>query len=61
VRSGKPESGTLTIEARYQAGEVWIIVSDNGRGLNRDKILAKGLERGLVPPAPPCAMKRFTT
>jgi two-component system chemotaxis sensor kinase CheA len=50
VRSGKPESGTLTIEARYQAGEVWIIVSDNGRGLNRDKILAKGLERGLVPP-----------
>jgi two-component system chemotaxis sensor kinase CheA len=50
VKAGKPEGGSVIIEARYQAGEVWIIVRDNGRGLNRDKILAKATERGLVQP-----------
>jgi two-component system chemotaxis sensor kinase CheA len=48
LKLGKPETGKITIEARYEGGEVWIIVSDDGRGLNRDKILAKATERGLV-------------
>ncbi|MFH0879153.1 MAG: chemotaxis protein CheA [Lentisphaerota bacterium] len=48
VKAGKPENGSITIEARYQAGEVWILIIDNGRGLNRDKILSKAIERGLV-------------
>ncbi|OPY58566.1 MAG: Chemotaxis protein CheA [Pelotomaculum sp. PtaU1.Bin035] len=45
---GKPESGRVTIEAKHSAGEVWIIVEDDGRGLDREKILKKGIERGLI-------------
>ena len=45
---GKSEAGNVTIEARYEGGEVWIIVSDDGRGLNREKILAKAVEKGLI-------------
>lgn len=48
VALGKPETGNLTIEAKHSAGEVWIIVEDDGYGLDREKILRKGLERGLI-------------
>jgi two-component system chemotaxis sensor kinase CheA len=46
--AGKPETGKLSLEARHESGEVWIVVRDDGRGLSRDKLLAKGIERGLV-------------
>jgi two-component system chemotaxis sensor kinase CheA len=46
--AGKPETGTVTIEARHEGGEVWIIISDDGRGLSREKILDKARSRGLV-------------
>lgn len=46
--AGKPEIGVITLEARRQAGEVWILIRDDGRGLDRAGILAKGIERGLV-------------
>ena len=48
VSSGKSDTGTVTIEARHEGGEVWIIITDDGRGLNKEKILAKAIERGLV-------------
>ncbi|PIE23079.1 MAG: chemotaxis protein CheA [Planctomycetota bacterium] len=48
VAAGKPETGTITIEGRHEGGEVWIIIRDDGRGLCREKILAKAIERGLV-------------
>jgi len=44
---GKPEQGRITIEAKHSAGEVWITVEDDGRGLDREKILQKGFEKGL--------------
>ncbi len=47
---GKSDVGILRIEAKHQAGEVLIIITDDGRGLNRDKIEKKGLERGLLTP-----------
>jgi two-component system chemotaxis sensor kinase CheA len=46
--AGKPPNGTLCLEAKHQGGEVWIVITDDGRGLNRDRILAKAIERGLV-------------
>lgn len=46
--AGKPETGTITIEARHEGGEVLIIISDDGRGLNREKILNKVIEKGVV-------------
>ncbi|MFH1841955.1 MAG: chemotaxis protein CheA [bacterium] len=48
ITLGKPETGTVTIEAKHESGEVWIVISDDGRGLDREKILAKARERGLV-------------
>lgn len=48
IRLGKSEVGKVTIEARYEGGEVWIIVSDDGRGLDREKILKKAIEKGVV-------------
>ena len=47
-QAGKPGTGQLTIEAKHSTGEVWIIIRDDGRGLNREKILQKALERGLI-------------
>lgn len=48
IAMGKPESGRVTLEAKHSAGEVWITIEDDGRGLDREKILHKGIERGLL-------------
>jgi two-component system chemotaxis sensor kinase CheA len=45
---GKPEQGTLSLNALHDSGSIVITVQDDGAGLNRDKILAKAIERGLV-------------
>ena len=45
---GKPESGTLALHAYHETGSIIIEVSDDGGGLNKDRILAKAIERGLV-------------
>ncbi len=46
--AGKSPVGKLIIEAKYEGNEVWINIIDDGRGLDRDKILSKGIERNLV-------------
>jgi two-component system chemotaxis sensor kinase CheA len=45
---GKPTKGTLRLNAYHDSGSIVIEVADDGGGLNRDKILAKAIERGLV-------------
>jgi two-component system, chemotaxis family, sensor kinase CheA len=45
---GKPAKGTLKLNAYHNSGTIVIEVSDDGGGLNRDRILAKAIERGLV-------------
>jgi two-component system, chemotaxis family, sensor kinase CheA len=47
---GKPAKGTIRLNAYHESGSIVIEVGDDGGGLNRDKILAKALERGLVQP-----------
>lgn len=47
-RSGKEETGTIVLEAKHEGGEVWIKITDDGRGLDKDKILAKAFEKGLL-------------
>jgi two-component system chemotaxis sensor kinase CheA len=47
VRSGKPEAGTLSMRATHRGGSVIIEVSDDGRGLDRERILAKARELGM--------------
>jgi chemosensory pili system protein ChpA (sensor histidine kinase/response regulator) len=48
--AGKPEEGTVKIAVQREGSEVVIVVSDDGRGLDRDAIRAKALERGLMKP-----------
>ncbi len=47
VRAGKPETGTVMMRATHRGGSVIIEVSDDGRGLDRQKILAKARELGM--------------
>lgn len=46
--AGKPETGIIKLSASHEEGEVWISIEDNGRGLNREKILKKAREMGVV-------------
>lgn len=48
IARGKPAWGTLKLNAFHDAGSIVIEVSDDGGGLNKEKILAKAIERGLV-------------
>ncbi len=48
AQRGKPEQGTVALNAYHDSGSIVIQVSDDGGGLNREKILAKAVERGLV-------------
>lgn len=45
---GKPAKGTVRLNAFHDSGSIVIEVSDDGGGLNRERILAKALERGLI-------------
>lgn len=45
---GKPKHGTVTLEAKNVGSDVHIIVKDDGRGLDKDKILKKAMENGLL-------------
>ena len=47
--AGKDPCGTLRLRARHEGGTVVIELSDDGAGLNRDRILSRGRELGLVP------------
>lgn len=48
VAQGKPETATIRLSAQHEAGSVTIEISDDGKGLRREAILAKARERGLV-------------
>ncbi|QFT64564.1 chemotaxis protein CheA [Roseivivax sp. THAF30] len=46
--AGKPAIGTIRLEARYAGAEVLISLSDDGRGLDREAIRKRAVERGLI-------------
>lgn len=52
-RAGKPECGTVTLEASAAGGRVRVVVADDGRGLDRERIEAVARERGLLAPGGP--------
>jgi len=47
VAKGKPEMGTITLVASHQGGSIVIEVRDDGRGLNRQKLISKAQEKGI--------------
>ncbi|MBO5228880.1 MAG: chemotaxis protein CheW, partial [Lachnospiraceae bacterium] len=46
--AGKTERGRVTLSAKTESGKVWISVTDNGTGLDRQKLLAKARKQGLI-------------
>ena len=45
--AGKDETGTISLNAQHQGGHIVIEITDDGRGLDRERILRKAAERGL--------------
>ncbi|HAJ27185.1 MAG TPA: chemotaxis protein CheA [Syntrophus sp. (in: bacteria)] len=48
IRSGKPDKGLIELKAYHRGGNIVIEISDDGRGLNKDKILQKAIKNGVV-------------
>lgn len=48
LAAGKPEVGTIRLHARHQGGEVWISVSDDGRGIDPQRLRAKAEALGWI-------------
>jgi two-component system chemotaxis sensor kinase CheA len=48
VAAGKPRVGTVTLRAYQKGGSICIEIEDDGRGLNREAILKKAIEKGLI-------------
>jgi two-component system chemotaxis sensor kinase CheA len=48
LASGKPAQGKLTLSACHESGSIAIRIVDDGRGIQRDKVLQRAWERGLI-------------
>jgi two-component system chemotaxis sensor kinase CheA len=48
-RNGKAREGTLLFKAYHSGGSVVVEISDDGRGLDHDKIIQKAIAKGLIP------------
>lgn len=48
LAQGKSETGAVVLEAKHEGGEIWITIKDDGRGLDRKKIINKAIEKGLI-------------
>ncbi len=55
---GKPEQGTITLNAFHRGNSIIIQVSDDGKGLDTERILKKALERNLITPSQAERMSR---
>jgi len=49
IAAGKPPSGTIVLEARHRAGMLQILITDDGRGIDVERLRARAVERDLVP------------
>jgi two-component system chemotaxis sensor kinase CheA len=48
VQAGKPEVGVISIKSYNESGQVTVEITDDGRGLNKEKILSKAIEKGVL-------------
>jgi two-component system chemotaxis sensor kinase CheA len=48
IQAGKPPAGTILLKAYHSGKQVMIEVKDDGKGIDRSKVLKKALERGIV-------------
>lgn len=61
LAAGKPATGRITIAAGHEGDRVAIRIGEDGRGLDRAKILKKGIRLGLLPPDTPIDDPRVGT
>lgn len=50
LAAGKPAEGTLTLAAEQRSGRILIHITDDGKGIDRARVLAKAVEKGIVTP-----------
>jgi len=50
LKAGKDETGTILLRSYHSAGNIVIELRDDGKGLDREKIIAKAIDRGLIKP-----------
>ncbi len=50
IKAGKTPEGSVTIRAHHKGGNIVIEIAEDGRGINKEKVLAKAIEKGLVEP-----------
>jgi two-component system chemotaxis sensor kinase CheA len=48
INAGKPAAGKLVLSARHETGAILIRIEDDGRGINRERVLQRARNRGLV-------------
>ncbi len=53
IAQGKSPVGTIVLSAAQEGGSIVIEISDDGKGIDRDAVLAKAISRGLVKPGLP--------
>lgn len=46
--AGKPATGTIELSAEHQGGHVRVMIRDDGRGIDRERVATKAIERGMV-------------
>ncbi|MBS1700364.1 MAG: chemotaxis protein CheA [Armatimonadetes bacterium] len=47
-KKGKPEGGSILLTAKHKDNAIWVELSDDGRGIDPDKLRAKAVEKGLM-------------
>jgi two-component system chemotaxis sensor kinase CheA len=48
IAAGKPETGTIELNAYHRGGHIVIEIIDDGRGLDRNRLISKAIEKGLI-------------
>lgn len=48
IAKGKPEEGTIDIRSYHESGQVIVEIVDDGKGLDKERILNKGIEKGVI-------------
>jgi len=48
LAKGKPTKGTITLSSYYSGAKVYIQIQDDGKGIDKEKILSKAVEKGIV-------------
>ncbi|OEG00421.1 chemotaxis protein CheA [Vulcanibacillus modesticaldus] len=50
VKNNKPETGEIILKAYHSGNFIFIEITDDGKGINREKVINKAIEKGLITP-----------